>query len=208
MKQISIQRCDMDGDNRLRVCYSACESYNTACGARLDCSDRTLFSGEGSNDKGMCTGDGAVAAWWMLHFSTLLLIVAFCLLLITFSLFAVVRQSSWHLNKLFFVSLGGTGGEGVMNRSDLLWSYGPYVVLTDEFLEGGSLYNLGTKRPTENADDVLMLQPPAQSIPFNMLKAARNPSRGFRDIFLDRMGQLSSRGSPRKGDYNVLLEGN
>ena len=92
MKHISIQQCDMDGDNRLRVCYSACESYNTACGARLDCSDRTLFSGEGSNDKGMCTGDGAVAAWWMLHFSTLLLIVAFCLLLITFSLFAVVHH--------------------------------------------------------------------------------------------------------------------
>ncbi|XP_024524216.1 uncharacterized protein LOC112344166 isoform X1 [Selaginella moellendorffii] len=69
---ISIQRCDMDGDNRLRVCHSACESYNSACGARLDCSDRTLFSGEGDGE-GMCTGDGAVRPWWELHFRTLLL---------------------------------------------------------------------------------------------------------------------------------------
>ena len=37
-------------------------SYNSACGARLDCSDRTLFSGldeEGS----MCTGDSGVQSW-------------------------------------------------------------------------------------------------------------------------------------------------
>ncbi|KAB1201838.1 Leishmanolysin-like peptidase, partial [Morella rubra] len=39
---ISIQKCDKDGDNRLRVCHSACQSYNLACGASLDCSDQTL----------------------------------------------------------------------------------------------------------------------------------------------------------------------
>ncbi|GAB2291324.1 hypothetical protein Dimus_025582 [Dionaea muscipula] len=52
---ISIQKCDKDGDNRLRVCYSACQSYNLACGASLDCSDETLFSrmNEGADQ---CTG--------------------------------------------------------------------------------------------------------------------------------------------------------
>ncbi|EPS62049.1 hypothetical protein M569_12743, partial [Genlisea aurea] len=43
---ISIQKCDGDGDNRLRVCHTACESYNRACGASLDCTDQTLFSNE------------------------------------------------------------------------------------------------------------------------------------------------------------------
>lgn len=71
--QISIQRCDRDGDNRLRVCHSACQSYNAACGARLDCSDRTLFSGEGDG-AGTCTGDGAVQPWWQVHFRILLLV--------------------------------------------------------------------------------------------------------------------------------------
>ncbi|KAL2649366.1 hypothetical protein R1flu_017494 [Riccia fluitans] len=70
---ISIQRCDRDGDNRLRVCHSACESYNLACGARLDCSDRTLFSGEDDGED-TCTGDGAVRPWWQFHFRTLLLV--------------------------------------------------------------------------------------------------------------------------------------
>uniref|UniRef100_A0A7N0UNJ9 EGF-like domain-containing protein n=2 Tax=Kalanchoe fedtschenkoi TaxID=63787 RepID=A0A7N0UNJ9_KALFE len=51
---ISIQKCDKDGDNRLRVCYSACIAYNDACGALLDCSDQTLFSNDGH--KGQCTG--------------------------------------------------------------------------------------------------------------------------------------------------------
>ncbi|KAF7817552.1 Leishmanolysin-like peptidase [Senna tora] len=49
---ISIQKCDEEGDNRLRVCHSACQSYNLACGASLDCSDQTLFSSE----EGQCTG--------------------------------------------------------------------------------------------------------------------------------------------------------
>ncbi|CAH9100322.1 unnamed protein product [Cuscuta epithymum] len=52
---ISIQKCDKDGDNRLRVCHSACQSYNSACGASLDCSDQTLFSSDGEGE-GVCTG--------------------------------------------------------------------------------------------------------------------------------------------------------
>lgn len=55
--QISIQKCDKDGDNRLRVCHSACQSYNLACGASLDCSDQTLFSSE-EEGEGQCTGSG------------------------------------------------------------------------------------------------------------------------------------------------------
>eukprot|EP00249_Psilotum_nudum_P023922 c29028_g1_i1 orf=1787-4684(+) len=69
---ISIQRCDRDGDNRLRVCHAACMSYNAACGARLDCSDHTLFSGEEDGD-GPCTGDGGLRPWWQ-HVRTLLFV--------------------------------------------------------------------------------------------------------------------------------------
>ncbi|KAK1291665.1 hypothetical protein QJS10_CPB17g02590 [Acorus calamus] len=61
---ISIQRCDRDGDNRLRVCHSACRSYNDACGASLDCSDQTLFSSEGEGD-GQCTGHGENRSGWL-----------------------------------------------------------------------------------------------------------------------------------------------
>ncbi|KAI3759066.1 hypothetical protein L6452_06639 [Arctium lappa] len=56
---ISIQKCEKDGNNRLRVCYSACQTYNMACGASLDCSDQTLFS-----DKGLCTGSGEMESWF------------------------------------------------------------------------------------------------------------------------------------------------
>ncbi|XP_042409790.1 leishmanolysin-like peptidase [Zingiber officinale] len=66
---ISIQRCDKDGDNRLRVCYSACQSYNGACGAALDCSDQTLFSSE--EDEGQCTGFGETVPWWIRRFGNL-----------------------------------------------------------------------------------------------------------------------------------------
>lgn len=62
--QISIQRCDKDGDNRLRVCHSACRSYNAACGAFLDCSDQTLFSSE-EEGEGQCTGYGETRPWWL-----------------------------------------------------------------------------------------------------------------------------------------------
>lgn len=58
LNQISIQKCDQDGDNRLRVCRSACQSYNKACGASLDCLDQTLFSNE--NEEGLCTGYGSL----------------------------------------------------------------------------------------------------------------------------------------------------
>lgn len=60
---ISIQRCDKDGDNRLRVCHSACKAYNSACGASLDCSDQTLFSSE-EEGEGLCTGFGEVSLPW------------------------------------------------------------------------------------------------------------------------------------------------
>jgi leishmanolysin len=60
---ISIQRCDKDGDNRLRVCHSACEAYNLACGASLDCSDQTLFSSENEGE-GLCTGWGEMDSWF------------------------------------------------------------------------------------------------------------------------------------------------
>ncbi|XP_020244315.1 uncharacterized protein LOC109822512 [Asparagus officinalis] len=64
---ISIQRCDKDGDNRLRVCHSACRSYNDACAAALDCSDQTLFSSE--DEKGeQCTGNGEIRPWWARRF--------------------------------------------------------------------------------------------------------------------------------------------
>ncbi|CAA7041694.1 unnamed protein product [Microthlaspi erraticum] len=61
---ISIQKCDIDGDDRLRVCHSACQSYNMACGASLDCSDQTLFSTveEGDAD---CTGSGEIRSPWL-----------------------------------------------------------------------------------------------------------------------------------------------
>ncbi|KAK1436554.1 hypothetical protein QVD17_02335 [Tagetes erecta] len=57
---ISIQKCEKDGDNRLRVCHSACKAYNLACGASLDCSDQMLFSEEGD---GLCTGWGDMESW-------------------------------------------------------------------------------------------------------------------------------------------------
>ncbi|KAF4348238.1 hypothetical protein CsatB_008675 [Cannabis sativa] len=64
---ISIQKCDKDGDNRLRVCYSACQSYNIACGASLDCSDQTLFS-SAEEGEGQCTGSGEMQLSWFSRF--------------------------------------------------------------------------------------------------------------------------------------------
>ncbi|KAE9588445.1 putative leishmanolysin [Lupinus albus] len=61
---ISIQKCDKDGDNRLRVCHSACQSYNLACRASLDCGDQTLFSSEGEHEEGQCTGSGEIKLSW------------------------------------------------------------------------------------------------------------------------------------------------
>lgn len=89
---ISIQRCDRDGDNRLRVCHSACMSYNTACGARLDCSDRTLFSGV--DEEGLCTGNGGVHSWWQQHFRIILcLLVAVAMLALSVWIY---RHSRWN----------------------------------------------------------------------------------------------------------------
>ncbi|TYH18550.1 hypothetical protein ES288_A05G280700v1 [Gossypium darwinii] len=64
---ISIQKCDSDGDNRLRVCHSACQAYNLACGASLDCSDETLFSSE-EEGEGQCTGSGEMKVSWFNRF--------------------------------------------------------------------------------------------------------------------------------------------
>ncbi|KAH7665038.1 Peptidase M8 leishmanolysin protein [Dioscorea alata] len=69
---ISIQRCDSDGDNRLRVCYSACKSYNRACSASLDCSDQTLFSSE-EEGNGQCTGYGEITPSWLGRFKKIYL---------------------------------------------------------------------------------------------------------------------------------------
>ncbi|KAL8153971.1 hypothetical protein V2J09_011731 [Rumex salicifolius] len=63
---ISIQKCDRDGDNRLRVCQSSCQSYNLACGASLDCSDQTLFSSE--EEGGQCTGATEMKLSWFNRF--------------------------------------------------------------------------------------------------------------------------------------------
>lgn len=63
---ISIQKCDKDSDNRLRVCHSACQSYNLACGASLDCSDQTLFSSE--EGEGQCTGGSEIRLPWFSRF--------------------------------------------------------------------------------------------------------------------------------------------
>ncbi|CAJ2675541.1 unnamed protein product [Trifolium pratense] len=60
---ISIQKCDKDGDNRLLVCHSACESYNLACGVSLDCSEQTLFSSK-EEGEGNCTGFGEMKLSW------------------------------------------------------------------------------------------------------------------------------------------------
>ncbi|KAK8677615.1 hypothetical protein V6N13_143141 [Hibiscus sabdariffa] len=64
---ISIQKCDNDEDNRLRVCHSACWAYNLACGASLDCSDQTLFSSE-EEGEGQCTGSGEMKVSWFNRF--------------------------------------------------------------------------------------------------------------------------------------------
>ncbi|CAL1410988.1 unnamed protein product [Linum trigynum] len=69
---ISIQKCDKDGDNRLRVCHSACMSYNSACGASLDCSDQTLFSSEDEGE-GQCTGVGEMKVSWLSRMRIMLL---------------------------------------------------------------------------------------------------------------------------------------
>lgn len=57
----------MDGDNRLRVCHSACQSYNLACGASLDCSDQTLFSNEEESED-QCTGASEIRLSWLGRF--------------------------------------------------------------------------------------------------------------------------------------------
>eukprot|EP01018_Ginkgo_biloba_P018495 Gb_23702 [translate_table: standard] len=108
---ISIQRCDRDGDNRLRVCHSACKSYNAACGARLDCSDRTLFSSEEAGE-GLCTGDGGIRPWWQQHFRTLLLLG----LLVTTSFFflGAIR----HIFRCFSASKGGVDLPGAYMSLD------------------------------------------------------------------------------------------
>ncbi|KAK2660467.1 hypothetical protein Ddye_007000 [Dipteronia dyeriana] len=64
---ISIQKCDEDGDNRLRVCHSACQSYNIACGASLDCSDQTLFSSKEEGED-QCTGANEIKLSWVDQF--------------------------------------------------------------------------------------------------------------------------------------------
>lgn len=200
-KQISIQRCDMDGDNRLRVCHSVCESYNMACGARLDCSDRTLFSGEeGSSRDGMCTGDSAVRTWWQLHLGTLFLVSVFVLIVGCL----VALQHACRQQQVARASCWVPSCDQKLNgfrdapRDHL---HGPYVVLTEaKPAGGGGLWGTGMKEePREVVESNNTLSKLS-----NALTMVRTPSRGsFREILLDRTGQLSSRGSPRKGDHNL-----
>lgn len=192
---ISIQRCDTDGDNRLRVCHSACESYNTACGARLDCSDRTLFSGKKGDGEGICTGDGAVRTWWQMHLTTTLLLIAVLLLLLmTCSLLAKLRglhsqpppsssgaRSPRFHQVMWWIALGDPIRDDIYGLSPL--GLGPYVLAPDES---------EFQRPPPS--------PPPISV--DSSRVTWTPSRGLMaEILLDRTGQLSSRGSPRKGDY-------
>lgn len=194
----------MDGDNRLRVCHSACESYNMACGARLDCSDRTLFSGEeGSSREGMCTGDGAIRTWWQLHLGTLFLVAVFvvmvgCLIALQHTCRqppVAVVASCWIPS--CDLNLKGAGLRDAARDH----VHGPYVVLTEaEPVGGGGLWGAGMKEEPREAVESTN----TSSKSSNVSKMARTPSRGsFREILLDRTGQLSSRGSPRKGDYNL-----
>ena len=194
--QISIQRCDTDGDNRLRVCHSACESYNTACGARLDCSDRTLFSGKEGDGEGVCTGDGAVRTWWQMHATTALLLAAIFLLMLLTTLSLLSKL--WRYQTLpLTLPLPASRPPPPRAHGDLWWitmgdalrddMRGHYVVLAPD------------------GADFQSPPPSPPSISVDSAKVTRSPSRGLiHEILLDRTGQLSSRGSPRKGDYTLM----
>jgi leishmanolysin len=125
-----------------------------------------------------------------MHFATTLLLVAVFLvmLLMTCSLLAKLRRyqtlpasrplplSLPRVHDLWWITLGDA------LRDDM---HGPYVVLAPDGAEPSS--------------------PPSISVDSG--KVTRTPSRGLiHEILLDRTGQLSSRGSPRKGDY-ILLDG-
>lgn len=77
-------------------------SYNSACGARLDCSDRTLFSG--LDEEGLCTGDGGMHSWFHHHFRMsavfLMAVVALSVSLWLFRLAHSYSLSSMQLNDL------------------------------------------------------------------------------------------------------------
>ncbi|CAK9859449.1 unnamed protein product [Sphagnum jensenii] len=188
---ISIQRCDMDGDNRLRVCQSACQSYNKACGARLDCSDRTLFSGEEGYGSGTCTGDGTTEAWLQLHLRTLLL--AGLLIAITGFFLATIRYICQTLQ---------TSGSGVMGDSmhDL---HGPYVVITEGEFEGG-LSGTGRRKPLGTFCSL----PMEPLLSLFMHKTSRLPSRHLlSDILLMHTRQLHPHRATR-GVESMSEEGN
>ncbi len=179
--QISIQQCDMDGDNRLRVCHSACQSYNKACGARLDCSDRTLFSGEEGYVLGTCTGDGTVQAWWQIQLRTLLF--AGLLIAITGFFLATI----WHICRTFRTLGRGVMGDGILDM------HGPYVVLTEGEFEG-VWGGTGRRKPVGNFG-IFPLGPLVASF---MQKGSRLPSRRLNsDVLLMHTRQLHPRGSPR-----------
>jgi hypothetical protein len=189
--QISIQRCDMDGDNRLRVCQSACQSYNKACGARLDCSDRTLFSGEEGYGSGTCTGDGTTEAWLQLHLRTLLL--AGLLIAITGFFLATIRYICQTLQ---------TSGSGVIGDSmhDL---HGPYVVITEGEFEGG-WSGTGRRKPLGTFCSL----PMEPLLSLFMHKTSRLPSRHLlSDILLMHTQQLHPHRATR-GVESMLEEGN
>eukprot|EP00898_Chlorokybus_atmophyticus_P008015 jgi/Chlat1/8214/Chrsp76S07646 len=73
---LSLQRCDSDGVSRLRTCKSACDSYNKACGGRLDCSSSNLqFSSQSESDSRQCTGQPTKQQWWRLGLNPIVFFV-------------------------------------------------------------------------------------------------------------------------------------
>jgi leishmanolysin len=188
---ISIQRCDMDGDNRLRVCQSACQSYNKACGARLDCSDRTLFSGEEGYGSGTCTGDGTTEARLQLHLRILLL--AGLLIAITGFFLATIRYICQTLQ---------TSGSGVMGDS-MHNLHGPYVVITEGEFEGG-WSGTGRRKPLGTFCSL----PMEPLLSLFMHKTSRLPSRHLlSDILLMHTQQLHPHRATR-GVESMSEEGN
>ncbi|MED6162849.1 hypothetical protein PIB30_074323 [Stylosanthes scabra] len=66
-QEISIQKCNNDGDNMLRMCHYACQSYNLTYEASLDCNKQTLFSNE-KEGEGQCTGSHELKLSWFNRF--------------------------------------------------------------------------------------------------------------------------------------------
>lgn len=133
--------------------------------------------------------------WWQMHLTTTLLLIAVLLLLLmTCSLLAKLRglhsqpppsssgaRSPRFHQVMWWIALGDPIRDDIYGLSPL--GLGPYVLAPDES---------EFQRPPPS--------PPPISV--DSSRVTWTPSRGLMaEILLDRTGQLSSRGSPRKGDY-------